>query len=470
MLAQQAAQAGNAQAGNGENAQISRFFAGFHDGNGNDGRNEWQLGVAAAAPLGFRNKQLAENGTLVLNGGNNYSGIINFNGGNLNTLVEQGNSSVLVVDNSGKYRNVRLGDNGKLDAKKAEAMAADFNASGAILLSALLPQETGYWNPAVITDTDGKATLTLNVPERSTAWKFLAKGLTAETLAGEATDDLLVKKDLFGEIKLPLAFTDGDTAEIPVTVHNDAIEKGTIEVVLRTTIGGRKVEETKHVDCGQQGIARGELQGGVEAARGRDKGERRRPPAHQTRLMAGRRWPGASCPTPPARRRSTLSLNCIVRAAGHEDIVERSIPLKPYGVPVFHAASGSGTSDQTVWVDPPEGMPAESAGMQIIIGPTVQRSLMDIVLAPAPWCQLEVGRLASGLESATSDAMASLGLQKLLGASRDSGGPEAMALDGRIRGSISLLLSRRTTTAAGAGPARPAPAATALQAAASFGR
>ena len=51
------------------------------------------------------------------------------------------------------------------------------------------------------------------MPERSTAWKLLAKGITTETLAGEATDDLAVKKDLFGELKLPLAFTDGDEAE-----------------------------------------------------------------------------------------------------------------------------------------------------------------------------------------------------------------------------------------------------------------
>ena len=62
-----------------------------------------------------------------------------------------------------------------------------------------------------------------------------------------------MKKDLFGEIKLPLAFTDGDTAEIPVTVHNDAIEKGTIEVVLRTTIGGRRVEETKTIEVTGKG-------------------------------------------------------------------------------------------------------------------------------------------------------------------------------------------------------------------------
>jgi len=79
--------------------------------------------------------------------------------------------------------------------------------------------------------------------------------------------------------------------------------------------------------------------------------------------------------------------------------------------------------------------------MQILVGPTVERSLLDIVLAPAPWCQLEVGRLASGLDSAASDVMASLGLQKLMGGSREAGGPEALALDSRIRGSVSLLLS-----------------------------
>ncbi|MEI8372661.1 MAG: hypothetical protein WCJ35_07485, partial [Planctomycetota bacterium] len=130
-----------------------------------------------------------------------------------------------------------------------------------------------------------------------------------------------------------------------------------------------------------------------------------------------------------------------IRAVGHEDIVQQSVPLRPYGVPVFTAASGSSTADGTVWLEALEGMPAESANLQILIGPTVERSLLDIVFAPAPWCQMEVSRLASGLESATSDIMASLGLQKLLGGSREAGGPEALALDSRIRGSVSLLLS-----------------------------
>ncbi len=228
-------------------------------------------------------------------------------------------------------------------------MAAEFNANGAILLSAPLPQETGYWNPAVTTGADGRATLTLTVPDRSTAWKLLAQGLTTATLAGEASDDLVVKKDLFGEIKLPLAFTDGDKADVPVTVHNDAVTKGTIEVVLRTTIGGRKVEETKRIEATGKGLHEVSFKVELKRPVGWVKGAS----ATADPPDAARGGPSiaGSELVPPY----TAGFELVVRAAGHEDIVQRSIPIKPYGVPVFRAVSGSGTSDQTVWVEARRG-------------------------------------------------------------------------------------------------------------------
>ena len=417
-----------------DQSQIFSFSVGFDHEGGNSGAAQ---GYTAGGGKDHKAYPVADlvlpvPGFVTLNAANTYTGGTTITSGEITWFQAAGQRQLLVVDNSGKYRSVHLG-NGKLDDKKAAALADEFNASGAILLSAMLPQETGYWNPAVTTGPDGTATLTLTVPERSTAWKFLAQGLTTETLAGEASDDLVVKKDLFGEIKLPLAFTDGDTADIPVTVHNDAIDKGTIEVLLRTTIAGRKVEETKRVEVTSKGMQ--EVSFHVELKRP-EASLRRKPQGSDT----------ADNPSNPEANASgspqiDVGFELIVRAAEHEDIVQRSIPLKPYGVPVFSAASGSSTADGTVWVEAPEGMPAESANMQIIVGPTVERSLLDIVLAPAPWCQLESAHLASGLESATSDAMAALGLQKLIGASRDSGGPEALALDSRIRGSVSLLLS-----------------------------
>ena len=121
-------------------------------------------------------------------------------------------------------------------------------------LPPLAPQDTGYWNPAIVTGADGKAVLKVTVPERSTSWNLVAKGITQETLAGESTGEMAVKKDLFGQLKLPMAFTDGDEAEVTVSVHNDAIEKGQIEVTLKTTIGSRTTEEKKTIDVKAKGI------------------------------------------------------------------------------------------------------------------------------------------------------------------------------------------------------------------------
>ena len=122
--------------------------------------------------------------------------------------------------------------------------------------------ETAYWNPSIITGKDGKATVTFTVPERSTAWRLLAKGITTDTLAGEAAESLVVKKDLFGQLKLPQSFTDGDQAEVIASIHNDAVEKGPIEVTLKTTIGGRTVEETKTITVDAQGHSGSGVPGG----------------------------------------------------------------------------------------------------------------------------------------------------------------------------------------------------------------
>ena len=276
-----------------------------------------------------------------------------------------------------------------------------------------LAAETAYWNPSIVTDKDGKAAVTFVVPERSTAWKLLAKGITTDTLAGEAAESLVVKKDLFGQLKLPRSFTDGDQAEVIASVCNDAIDKGQIDVTLKTTIGGRSVREKKTIDVESKGIR--EVAFKVEL-----------------RKAAGDDGQGS---------RETADFELTVAAGQQQDVSHCSVPLLPYGVPVFATAAGSATTDTTAWVEPPQGMTLEQPGLSILVGPTVERSLFDALLAPPPECQLEMGRIASHLESATSDLMAGLGLQKLLGTNPDAAAPRAEGLDARIRAAIGLLVS-----------------------------
>ncbi len=264
--------------------------------------------------------------------------------------------------------------------------------------------------------------MVITLPDRTTGWKLVAKGITRETLAGEAAMDVVAKKPLFGELKLPMAFTDGDEAELLASIHNDAVDKGTIEVTLRAAIAGRRIEEKKTVEVQGKGI--------------------HEVPFH---LTLRRPEPGKEGEV-PADAAMKVALELIVESKGEKstsqpDALRRSVPLLPYGVPVFATASGLATSDTTAWVTGPKEFPFRSPRLQILVGPSIQRSLLDIVLGPAPDCQIESSRFASGLETSTSDLMASLALQKLVEGTRDAGGPQAQALDGRVRGAVGMLVA-----------------------------
>lgn len=276
--------------------------------------------------------------------------------------------------------------------------------------------ETAYWNPSIITDQQGKAAITIRLPQRSTAWSLVARGITAQTLAGEAGTKMVAKKDLFGQLKLPAAFTEGDKATVLVSIHNDAVEAGAISVVLKTTIDGRSVEEKKDLAVKSKGVY--ELPFAVAL-------ERPKEPAGQEAA---------------AQAASEVRFELSVAAGERRDVVHQSVPLKPYGMTVYATAGGSADAGTTVWVEPAKEMTIRSPSLQILVGPTVERSLLDSVLAPASLCETPSLWVSSHEETATSDLMASLGLQKLLALGRDSG-PQALALDQRVRTTIGALVS-----------------------------
>ncbi|HYW79459.1 MAG TPA: alpha-2-macroglobulin family protein, partial [Thermoguttaceae bacterium] len=402
---------------------------------------------------------------------------------NAGDLVQLQAGQVLVLNGHGSMEAFNLPGAADWNIETSQALVEELTRAGAVLLPGLTRQETGYWNPAVTTGDDGRATVTFTVPERSTAWTLMARGITSDTLAGEATDELVVKKDLFGQLKLPLAFTDGDKAQVTASVHNDAIDKGRIEVTLKTTIAGRSVEDHKTIDVTERGI---------------------REIVFEVPLNRPEQPEGGAAGEVNVAFELTVAAEAAGKAVGNlaggiGDVVRRTVPLKPYGMPVFATASGQAESDTTVWVGTsveippktpldtpfsvpasgrassdttvPAGTPAKTTPkmpgdypfgpasgqairsaaspkmaltdptLQILIGPTVEQSLMDIVLGPAPWCQIESNRITTGLDRSVSDLMASLALQKLIGATREAGGPQAAAIDGRVRSSLSLLIS-----------------------------
>ena len=80
--------------------------------------------------------------------------------------------------------------------------------------------ETMYWNPSLITDDFGHAEVRLPMADSITTWRLsmLASGLGGQL--GSATAPVKVFQDFFADLDLPVALTQHDSVEIPVTVYN----------------------------------------------------------------------------------------------------------------------------------------------------------------------------------------------------------------------------------------------------------
>ncbi len=92
--------------------------------------------------------------------------------------------------------------------------------------------ETMYWNPAVITDNDGKAQLTFDMADSITTWRMTAMGSSAKGLLGSTTRGLKVFQDFFVDIDLPVSLTQNDQVSIPIAVYNYLPETQKVRIDL----------------------------------------------------------------------------------------------------------------------------------------------------------------------------------------------------------------------------------------------
>jgi len=89
-----------------------------------------------------------------------------------------------------------------------------------------------YWNPQVITGSDGKADLTLQMADSITTWRMTAMGSSAKGLLGSSTKGLKVFQDFFVDIDLPVSLTQNDQVSIPIAVYNYLPETQKVRIDL----------------------------------------------------------------------------------------------------------------------------------------------------------------------------------------------------------------------------------------------
>jgi uncharacterized protein YfaS (alpha-2-macroglobulin family) len=95
--------------------------------------------------------------------------------------------------------------------------------------------DTAFWDASIVTDADGRASVTLTLPDSLTTWRMDARGTTVNTRVGQTTVDLIATRDLLIRPVTPRFFTAGDAASVAGVVHNNTDQDLPVEVWLVAT-------------------------------------------------------------------------------------------------------------------------------------------------------------------------------------------------------------------------------------------
>jgi uncharacterized protein YfaS (alpha-2-macroglobulin family) len=118
--------------------------------------------------------------------------------------------------------------------------------------------EALYINPEILTNGEGKASITIPLADSITTWRMAMLASTQTGALGTGTSELKVFQDFFVDLDLPVTLTQGDMVSIPVAVYNYAGHAGEVDLKLEPgdwfSLEGAG-EQSVSVGAGQVGAA-----------------------------------------------------------------------------------------------------------------------------------------------------------------------------------------------------------------------
>jgi hypothetical protein len=118
--------------------------------------------------------------------------------------------------------------------------------------------EALYINPEILTNGEGKASITIPLADSITTWRMAMLASTQTGALGTGSSELKVFQDFFVDLDLPVTLTQGDMVSIPVAVYNYAGHGGNVGLKLEHddwfSLEGED-ERSVSVGAGQVGTA-----------------------------------------------------------------------------------------------------------------------------------------------------------------------------------------------------------------------
>ncbi|HVP15270.1 MAG TPA: alpha-2-macroglobulin family protein [Terriglobales bacterium] len=221
-------------------------------------------------------------------------------------------------------------------------------------------RDVAYWEPSVLTDAAGKASVSFRWPDNLTTWRLTSRGATAATLVGKAVEKTLVSKPLVARLSGPRAFVVGDRATLISGVTNRSREPLTgveerLEATGPATIEGKT---SRRSDLPAGGESRGE-------------------------------WP-VTVREIPARAdtipQATFTFHA--RAKTDADALETGIPVLPRAVPLRpHGAGVLAGPDAAIAVALPGDLVRPGSSVALELSPSIAAMALGArdYLAEYPW-------------------------------------------------------------------------------------
>jgi len=238
---------------------------------------------------------------------------------------------------------------------------------------------TAYWNASLRTGDDGTATVDVKLPDTLTTWRLTARGITADTKAGEARNEIITSKDVIVRPAVPRFLVAGDKASLGAIVHNFTDAALDMDVSLKAdgiTVEGGATKKVS-VKPGEDTVVRWD----TSVAPGRD----------------------------------SFDLTFEAKGGGKSDSVKLTLPLYAFYTPETVGTAGEVTDEASEAVDVPYYVRPDAGELTVHVAPSLAAGVDTAVhyLDEYPYesAELTVSRFVSLL--ALRDATRQLGLTDL---------------------------------------------------------
>jgi uncharacterized protein YfaS (alpha-2-macroglobulin family) len=203
-------------------------------------------------------------------------------------------------------------------------------------------RSTAFWKPDVITDANGKATVTFAYPQALTTWRATARAVTADSQFGMASTTARTSMPLIVRLEGPRFFVAGDHTVVSAVINNNTGEVQHVTPSLEVqglTLTGRVNGDATVVDVPANG---------------------------ETRVD----WAVV------ADHAGTAKLRVTGRGGAHGDAMEKSFTVYEHGIDKLVARSGKLRGDEAlVKLDLPAARRATTLSVQI--SPSLAVTMLD---------------------------------------------------------------------------------------------